>query len=169
MTASLDDVLAQLAGEQPAPGPDTDPAGADTPADTPAEEIAPVYGDVDEWVRNVWVLLLGEYKLADAGRDNGLRWCPRWWAHPLALDRLESLWRAWEALRLDPGTGLSVWYRDHFAPALADLTGLDGPFRSCHSQTHQANASAPALPAPDAILVHFDDKAPPVGKAARAH
>ena len=164
MTSSLDDVLATLAGERDepaAPAPDEQPAAA-------AEAtIAPVYSDVDQWVRDVFVLLLGEYKQQSAiGRGNGLRWCPRWWAHPLGLDRLESLWRAWEALRLDPGTGLSVWYRDHFAPALADLTGGDGPFRECDLQRHVDPKAALALPAPDAILVHFDDKAPPVGGAA---
>jgi len=163
MTSSLDDVLAELAGERDEPAP----AAAAAPV-AAAAEIAPVYGDADQWVRDVFVLLLGEYKRQSAaGRGDGLRWCPRWWAHPLALDRLESLWRAWEALRLDPGTGLSVWYRDHFAPALADLTGSDGPFRGCDSQRHVDAEAAPALPAPDAILVHFDDKAPPVGGPPR--
>lgn len=163
MTSSLDDVLAQLAGEHddPAPAPRAAPVVA---AAEPAAEIAPVYSHADEWVRNVFVLLLGEYKrVSAAGRGDGLRWCPRWWAHPLALDRLESLWRAWEALRVDPGTGLSVWYRDHFAPALADLTGADGPFRQCDSGRHVDPEAAPALEAPEAIIVHFDGKAPPVG------
>ena len=164
MTSTIDDVLAQLTGGQDppaAPPEETPAAGADEAA------VKPVYPHADEWVRHVFVLLLGEYKRQTApGRGDGLRWCPRWWAHPLALDRLESLWRAWEALRLDPGTGLSVWYRDHFAPALADLTGADGPFRKCSEERHAETEAAIALPAPEAILVHFADKAPPVSAKA---
>lgn len=160
----LNEVLARLAGEQDTPAEQPEPAVLES------EETAvePVYQNVDEWVRNVFVLLLGDLKLQTVvGRGDGLRWCPRWWGHPLALDRLESLWRAWEALRLDPGTGLSVWYRDHFAPTLADLTGADGPFRKCDANKHNsAIDAAPVLPAPDAILVHFADKAPPVGAPA---
>ena len=99
-------------------------------------------------------VVLGEYKRQTVpGRGDGLRWCPRWWAHPLALDRLESLWRAWEALRLDPGTRLSVWYRDHFAPALADLTGADGPFRQ---------------PTPERVI-HNPVATPPWTTVARSH
>ena len=40
-------------------------------------------------------------------------WCPEWWRHAEAPSRLEALWRAWEHLRLDPATGMSVWFRDH--------------------------------------------------------
>ncbi|MDM4723487.1 DUF4913 domain-containing protein [Micromonospora sp. WMMA1363] len=159
---SIDDVLAQLEGDHDDTGPENSPAGPSAP------KIKPVYRDADQWVRDVFVLLFGEYKRqTSAGRGEGLRWCPRWWAHPLALDRLESLWRAWEALRLDPGTGLSVWYRDHFAPAVADLTGDHGPFRECDSQRHVEAEPAPALAAPQSIRVHFADKAPPVGGPPR--
>ncbi|WP_370460793.1 DUF4913 domain-containing protein [Pseudarthrobacter sp. GA104] len=40
-------------------------------------------------------------------------WCPRWWNRPEAISRLEALWRAWEHLRLDGATGMTVWWRDH--------------------------------------------------------
>ncbi|MGV0111135.1 DUF4913 domain-containing protein [Arthrobacter sp. CP30] len=30
-----------------------------------------------------------------------------------AVSRLNALWRAWETLRLDPGTGMSDWWRIH--------------------------------------------------------
>ncbi|MGO9957762.1 MAG: DUF4913 domain-containing protein [Solirubrobacteraceae bacterium] len=58
-------------------------------------------------------------------------WCPEWWQHAEAISRLEALWRAWEALRLDPGTGLSVWWRDHADHHLAALLDADGPFKAC--------------------------------------
>ncbi|BAL86503.1 hypothetical protein AMIS_12830 [Actinoplanes missouriensis 431] len=151
----FDEVLARLSGEHDGPGEEPDPMVADG--------AEPVYRNVDEWVRDVFVLLLGDLKIrTEVGRGDGLNWCPRWWGHPLALDRMESLWRAWEVLRLDPGTGMSVWYRDHFAPALADLTGDDGPFRRCDKNRHSdAIPAAPAVPAPDAVLSRFADKAPP--------
>jgi hypothetical protein len=58
-------------------------------------------------------------------------WCPEWWQHAEALSRLDALWRAWEALRLDPGTGMSVWWRDHADHHLAALLDADGPFKAC--------------------------------------
>ena len=58
-------------------------------------------------------------------------WCPEWWRHAEALSRLDALWRAWETLRLDPGTGLSVWWRDHADHHLAVLLDADGPFKAC--------------------------------------
>ena len=58
-------------------------------------------------------------------------WCEQWWQHAEALSRMDALWRAWEALRLDPGTGLSVWWRDHADHHLAALLDADGPFKGC--------------------------------------
>ena len=42
--------------------------------------------------------------------------------------RLEALWRAWEHLRLDPATGMSVWWRDHADHHMRVLMADDGPF-----------------------------------------
>lgn len=42
--------------------------------------------------------------------------------------RLDALWRSWEALRLDPALGISVWLRDHADHHLAVLMSSDGPF-----------------------------------------
>ena len=58
-------------------------------------------------------------------------WCEQWWQHAEALSRMDALWRAWEALRLDPGSGLSVWWRDHADHHLAALLDADGPFKAC--------------------------------------
>jgi hypothetical protein len=41
------------------------------------------------------------------------RWCLEWYFHPEAVSRVEALWRAWEHLRLDGATGISVWFKDH--------------------------------------------------------
>jgi hypothetical protein len=58
-------------------------------------------------------------------------WCPEWWKHAEAIARLEALWRAWEHLRLDPATGMSVWFRDHADHHMAVLLSADGPFKGC--------------------------------------
>jgi hypothetical protein len=58
-------------------------------------------------------------------------WCPEWWRHAEAIARLEALWRAWEHLRLDPATGMSVWFRDHADHHMTVLLSSDGPFKGC--------------------------------------
>ena len=58
-------------------------------------------------------------------------WCPQWWRHAEAVARLEALWRAWEHLRQDPATGLSVWFRDHADHHMTMLLDADGPFKGC--------------------------------------
>ena len=55
-------------------------------------------------------------------------WEARWWENPEALIRMEALWRSWEHLRLDPATGMSVWFRDHLEPHMASLMRSEGPF-----------------------------------------
>jgi hypothetical protein len=59
------------------------------------------------------------------------RWCARWWAHDEAVSRLRALWRAWEAMRLEPATGISDWYGAHLDHHLPILLGPDGPFCQC--------------------------------------
>ncbi|SEF12539.1 protein of unknown function [Arthrobacter alpinus] len=44
---------------------------------------------------------------------------------------LEALWRAWEFLRLEGATGMSVWWRDHADHHMSVLLSADGPFKSC--------------------------------------
>ena len=154
----LDQVIASLGGDQPAAA---QPADGEGPAQESTEAPEPVYPNADAWVRDIFVNI-AEFKYGtSAGRADGRRWCSRWWGHPYALDRLESLWRAWEALRLDPGTGLSTWYRDHFTPAVDELTASDGPFHRCGPDRHENIQQVPALPAPESILAHFADKASP--------
>lgn len=60
------------------------------------------------------------------------QWCSRWWDHEEAVLRLEALWDAFEALRLEPGTGMAVWIRDYLDPAVGALTNDEtSPFREC--------------------------------------
>jgi hypothetical protein len=52
------------------------------------------------------------------------------------IARLEALWRSWEALRLDPLTGIGVWFRDHLDHQLPILTGAHSPFAECDPTRH---------------------------------
>lgn len=81
-----------------------------------------------------------------------LRWCARWWMHPEAVARLDGLWKAFEALRVDPGTGTSLWWRDHADPCMAHLTSSDGPFQRCNGEDHFPVDALPCDPAPAWLL-----------------
>jgi hypothetical protein len=113
----------QLAGRQPSQ------AAADSP---PVSE--PLYRTLDEWV--------GEYFLPTFIRPLGgeYRWCVQWHDHAEAVGRLESLWRAWEVLRLDPGLGMAAWFTQDLDAQLPVLLGRSGPFAQCsltqHMSTH---------------------------------
>lgn len=72
-----------------------------------------------------------------------MRWCQSWWAHPEVLSRFEACGRAWETLRLEPGTGMSVWYPDHLDPMLTTVMSGTGPFAACTVDRH-----APPVPLP---------------------
>ena len=88
------------------------------------------------------------YRRSILGHDRV--WCPQWWRHAEAVARLESLWRAWEHLRQDAATGLSVWFRDHADHHMTILLDADGPFKGCdghHSDRPlERTAARPAAP-----------------------
>ncbi len=84
------------------------------------------YGSVDEFVRE-FVCPVFRRPVGVAGRSE-YRWSARWWESAEAIIRLEAMWRAWEHLRLDPATGMSVWLRDHADHHLGVLMGSGGPW-----------------------------------------
>lgn len=81
------------------------------------------YPDLDAFVREY---LRHMYARAVDGRTRF--WAADWWRYPEAIARLDALWRSWEALRLDPATGMSVWFRDHADIHMPVLFSDDGPF-----------------------------------------
>jgi len=90
----------------------------------------PLYGSVEAWVRGQFLPMFrrplgGEY-----------RWCLQWWQHAEAITRLTALWHSWEALRLEPGTGMATWLRDHLDHHLTVLLGRGGPFAQCSEDEH---------------------------------
>ena len=132
--------------DQAVPVPDDPgPAGAGAspaPGQVPGETPEPVYLAVEDWVdayfRPMFRRTLGgEY-----------RWCAQWWRHGEAISRLTSLWHAWEALRLQPGTGIGIWYRDYLDHHLPILMGARGPFYQCSETAHREPREAAAVPAP---------------------
>jgi hypothetical protein len=70
----------------------------------------------------------------------------------VALTRLDSLWRAWEALRWDAGLGMSSWWIYHFEPHMRALLGpVTGPFARC-ADGHQSDEPLPLAPAPEGLF-----------------
>jgi hypothetical protein len=107
----------------PAPG-ESGPDGRGEPG--PDDETELYFPNVLEFVREQ---LAPMYRRSLDGRSRA--WCPQWWRHPEALARLDALWRAWEHLRQDAATGMSVWFRDHADHHMQVLFDADGPFKGC--------------------------------------
>ncbi len=83
------------------------------------------------------------------------RWCSQWWDHPEAVSRLEALWKAFEVLRRDPGTGAATWWRDYADPTMAALSDAAGTFAKCSDTTHALPPDLPMEP-PAAWLLESD-------------
>jgi hypothetical protein len=97
-------------------------------------EPANYYANVYEFVAD---FLAPTFAHDVTDQDTSWRWCSRWFHHTEAVARLEGLWKAWEVLRQDSGTGASVWFRDHADPCIAALTAPQGPFARCSDTTHR--------------------------------
>ena len=93
------------------------------------------YETLDEFVGDflvsaLWIDLTGQSRI----------WCPEWWRHPGAIMRLDALHRSFEALRQDPGTGMSTWILHHADPHMVALTNPQGVFKGCSVEGgHDAN------------------------------
>lgn len=122
----------------------TDPDADDEPSDNAQDDgPKPFFPDVESWVAD-WLA-----PVINRPQPNALAWCPEWWRHAEAISRLEALWRAWEHLRLDGTTGISVWWRDHFEPHWSVLTDVErSPFAECHNGHSDRLQPLPVSPAP---------------------
>ena len=117
-------------------------AGTDAADSGTAARPEPLYDSVENWVTGIFLPIFrrplgGEY-----------RWCREWWQHAEAITRLTALWHSWEALRLEPGTGMAVWLRDHLDHQLTVLLGRGGPFAQCSEDEHIEPRAARADQAP---------------------
>jgi hypothetical protein len=116
-----------------------------------AEEPRPVYGSLNDFVRDY-------LRVVYAREIDGERrvWAAQWWNYPEGSVRLMALWRAWELLRRDPATGLSVWLRDHADHHMPILMSPEGPFSSAKVRESQNKCGRgqplPHEDAPDGLL-----------------
>ena len=121
----------------------------------------PAFESVEDWIDSYFLPM---FRLPLGGQ---YRWCAQWWAHTEAVSRLTALWRAWEAMRLEPATGISDWYSAHFGHHLPILTGPDGPFCQCDGSDHQELKPFLAEPVDYDLLAAFgaelDNPAGPIG------
>ncbi|BBE49106.1 MULTISPECIES: DUF4913 domain-containing protein [Rhodococcus] len=120
--------------------------------DDPEPEPEPqmVFGSAEEFLRD-WLAPTYRRQVTDTPSRV---WCPQWWKHEEAVNRIEALWRAWEYLRLDAKTGMSVWWRDHADHHMEKLFAGDGPFKACSAERGHKGSVKP-LPtdkAPDALF-----------------
>jgi Domain of unknown function (DUF4913) len=110
---------------------------------TPGQDAPePLYPGVESWVTGQF---LPVYRRPLGGE---YRWCRRWWEHAEAIIRLTALWHSWEALRLEPGTGMASWLRDHLDHQMPVLMGRAGPFAMCSEDEHIQPREARARLAP---------------------
>jgi hypothetical protein len=105
--------------------------------------------------------LLDVYRRSTRGQARAF--CPQWWKHPEAVARIDSLWRAFEQLRQDPGTGMSVFWRDHADHHMSVLLDADGPFKGCEDG-HSEHPLGPLVQQqPPAVLFQRDERGlPPI-------
>lgn len=123
-----------------------DPAdtGIPPPEHEPAPERDLVYGSAQDFLIHQ---LLPSYIRRNDGKE-GL-WCPEWYKHAEAISRINALWRAWEHLRWEPSTGMSVWWRDHADHHMRVLYDPQGPFHSCSPDKHYDPKPIQVLLAPE--------------------
>ncbi len=124
-------------------------------SDGPAADAEP---EVENHFPNVYVFVQDFLVKVHARpvRDQlSWRWCSQWWDHPEAVSRLEALWKAFEVLRRDPGTGAATWWRDYADPTMAALSDAGGTFAKCSDTSHVLPPDLPMQP-PAAWLIESD-------------
>lgn len=95
---------------------------------------ARLFRSVEAWVEGYFVPVFrrplgGEF-----------RWCVQWLDHAEARERLDALWRSWEALRDDEPAGMATWLTSLLDPQLPILMGPRGPFHGCTLARHDATS-----------------------------
>ena len=112
-------------------GSDADESGQATEPthDEPAELL---YANPLEFFVNV----LGPSYVREVNGGSEFVWCPQWYKHVEALSRVETIWRAWEHLRLEGALGLSTWWLNHADPHMRMLMAPNGPFKTCVYEGH---------------------------------
>ena len=105
------------------------------------------YRSVDEFVQAMVITVFRR----NVGPRAENRWSARWWESAEAIMRLEAMWRAWEALRNDPATGISHWLRDHADYHMTILLSPTGPFARSQDEARTTDP-LPYTPPPDGLF-----------------
>lgn len=129
-------------------------------ARAPEAEKTTIYNGVVEFVEN-YLSVLYRRQVSDL---SDTVWCREWWKHPEAMVRLDALWRAWEHLRQDGATGMSVWLLDHADPHMKVLLDPRGPFKYCSVRNGHKDMLGP-LPLttpPDGMFSNPEDSELPL-------
>jgi hypothetical protein len=112
---------------------------------------APRFPDSPAWVSG-WLATTVRRHVNEKRAGQLLAWCPSWAAHPEAEDRIEGMWRAWEAAQAstDPAA-IAHWWLKIADPMLKALMDPDqGPFSDCRRNGHtDTTPPLPLGPAPD--------------------
>lgn len=130
------------------------------PQDAPQEQKTTIYSGVVEFVEN-YLSVVYRRQVSDL---SDTVWCPQWWKHTEAIVRLDALWRAWEHLRQDGATGMSVWLLDHADPHMKVLLDPRGPFKYCSVRNGHKDMLGPlplAAP-PDGMFSNPEDSELPL-------
>lgn len=115
------------------------------------DDPADAYEEIERAFPNVYVFVtdyLATLYTRPVDDQSPWRWRSQWWKHPEAVGRLEGVWLAFETLRLDDGTGISTWWRDHLDPAMAALSDQRGPFAQCSNHDTGCPLRCPAKKCP---------------------
>lgn len=128
-----------------APGdPQPQTGGPPPEADDPQAEPSAYFPDFQTWMVE-WLAPTVRRPLR-----SGVMWCSEWWRHPEVVTRLDALWRAWEAARVEGGAGMSYWWTTHFDAHWSVLTSDRGPFVACKDKTHDGRLDMlPCDPPPE--------------------
>ncbi|WP_219812347.1 DUF4913 domain-containing protein [Rathayibacter sp. AY1C7] len=120
-------------------GEDSAPTAEHAPA--PGEEaVTTHYGSADEFVRKQLISTYRRRVIA-YGSGGGMRWKAAWWESKEAVQRIEALWRAWEAARRDETDGPSTWWVNHCDPHMNVLLSMDGPFADSRRERRRRSAA----------------------------
>jgi hypothetical protein len=154
----FDDVNEDAPDAAPEDHDEPEESDEDDEPEEPAEPQTPelMYASVDEWLRRHWRFA---YRRSVSKKGSGTgRWRADWWTSDEALQRLEALWRGWEASRQDAGIGTSVWWLNHADPHMAVLLSIDGPFAGSQDETEPGDP-LPYLRPPEKMFP--PDRQPP--------
>lgn len=105
---------------------------------SPGKEPELVYGSAEGFLHEQ---LLPTHVRSVTGKSANL--CIEWYFHRRPVSRVAALWRSWEHLRrLDPATGMSVWWKGpHRPPHACPPRPTRTVLQLRHERTQGARAS----------------------------